>query len=83
MNQYTLPQVWEGVKSQVGYAAKQREVEEFNRSHAWVKRGVAVTPTRWVGPGSRARIGLKALPLPTTFPVYAMKIFVFVFNVYH
>lgn len=47
VNQYTLPQVWEGVKSQVGYAAKQREVEEFNKSHAWVKRGVAVTPTRF------------------------------------
>ena len=46
MNQYTLPQVWDGVKGQVGYAAKQKEVEEFNKSHAWLKRGVAVTPTR-------------------------------------
>lgn len=47
MNQYTLPQVWEGVKKQVDYAAKQQEVEEFNRSHAWLKRGVAMTPTRY------------------------------------
>ncbi len=46
MNQYTLPQVWDGVKEQVDYAAKQKEVEEFNKSHAWLKRGVAVTPTR-------------------------------------
>ncbi len=46
MNQYTLPQVWDGVKGQVDYAAKQKEVEEFNKSHAWLKRGVAVTPTR-------------------------------------
>lgn len=47
VNQYTLPQVWEGVKKQVDYAAKQKEVEEFNRSHAWLKRGVAMTPTRY------------------------------------
>ena len=46
MNQYTLPQVWDGVKGQVDYAAKQKEVEEFNKSHAWLKRGIAVTPTR-------------------------------------
>ena len=46
MTQYTLPQVWDGVKGQVDYAAKQKEVEEFNKSHAWLKRGVAVTPTR-------------------------------------
>ncbi|KAL3141630.1 hypothetical protein ABBQ32_004865 [Trebouxia sp. C0010 RCD-2024] len=47
VNQYTLPQVWEGVKKQADYAAKQREVEEFNRTHAWLKRGVAMTPTRF------------------------------------
>lgn len=47
VNQYTLPQVWDGVKNQVGYAAKQREVEDFNRTHAWLKRGVAMTPTRY------------------------------------
>lgn len=47
VNQYTLPQVWEGVKKQADYAAKQREVEEFNRTHAWLKRGVAMTPTRY------------------------------------
>lgn len=46
VNQYTLPQVWDGVKGQADYAAKQKEVEEFNKSHAWLKRGVAVTPTR-------------------------------------
>lgn len=46
VDQYTLPQVWDGVKQQVDYAAKQKEVEEFNNSHAWVKRGVAMTPTR-------------------------------------
>ncbi len=38
--------MWDGVKGQVGYAAKQKEVEDFNKSHAWLKRGVAVTPTR-------------------------------------
>ena len=46
MNQYTLPKVWDGVKKQVDYAAKQKEVEQFNRNHAWLKRGVAMTPTR-------------------------------------
>ncbi|DBA80138.1 TPA: hypothetical protein ACH3X2_007614 [Trebouxia sp. C0005] len=47
VNQYTLPQVWDGVKRQVDYAAKQKEVEDFNKSHAWLKRGIAVTPTRF------------------------------------
>ena len=44
---YTLPNVWEGVKQQADYAAKAKEVEEFNRRHMWLKRGVAMTPTRW------------------------------------
>ena len=48
VNQYTLPQVWDGVKRQVDYAAKQKEVEDFNKSHAWLKRGIAVTPTRYL-----------------------------------
>ena len=47
VNQYTLPQVWEGVKQQVDYAAKQKEVEDFNRDHVWVKRGAAITCTRY------------------------------------
>ena len=45
---YTLPQVWEGVKQQSDYAAKVKEFEEFNRTHVWTKRGVAMTPTRSV-----------------------------------
>lgn len=43
---YTLPQVWEGVKEQADYAAKVQEVKEFNSNHVWLKRGVAMTPTR-------------------------------------
>lgn len=43
---YTLPNVWEGVKQQVDYATKVKEVEEFNQKHIWTKQGVAMTPTR-------------------------------------
>ena len=64
VNQYTLPQVWEGVKKQVDYAVKQREVEEFNRSHAWLKRGVAMTPTRYTHVKSKCPVLLWQLLTP-------------------
>lgn len=45
---YTLPEVWEGVKQQADYYAKVKAVEDFNRRHIWLKRGIAMTPTRSV-----------------------------------
>ena len=43
---FTLPRVWDGVQRQVGYPARVKAVQDFNRANVWRKRGCAVTPTR-------------------------------------
>jgi len=44
---YTALGVWEMLKKNVDHAAREKAVEEFNASHRWTKRGLAMTPVRY------------------------------------
>ena len=44
--QFTLPRVWEGLKQIADYSSRIALVEEFNRTHAWRKRGLSINPCR-------------------------------------
>lgn len=39
--------IWEMLKKNADYAGKEKAVEEFNSTHKWTKRGLAMTPVRY------------------------------------
>lgn len=43
---YTLPRLWAQLKADSQYTKRQAQVEEFNRSSLWLKRGISITPCR-------------------------------------
>jgi xanthine dehydrogenase molybdopterin-binding subunit B len=46
---YTLPRLWRELLVSSSYQQRLAAVREHNERHAWSKRGIAVTPVRWVG----------------------------------
>lgn len=42
---YTLAQMWNKLKVDAKKAEREKEVEEFNAQHKWLKRGLAMTPS--------------------------------------
>lgn len=42
-----LQTIWRRVRKEAGFAARRRAVERWNRTHARVKRGLAVTPVKF------------------------------------
>lgn len=45
---YTLPLLWQQLLSSSQYSARLSAVQQYNRDHAWSKRGIVVTPVRCV-----------------------------------
>ncbi len=43
---YTLPRLWDQLKSDAQYAKRLAQVNDFNKSSMWLKRGISVTPCR-------------------------------------
>lgn len=43
---YTLPRLWAQLKADSQYTKRQAQVQEFNRSSLWLKRGISITPCR-------------------------------------
>ncbi|KAI9595521.1 xanthine dehydrogenase [Syncephalis fuscata] len=42
-----VPQMWEQLKASSDYAKRREEVDAFNRSSKWKKRGLAMLPTKY------------------------------------
>ena len=45
---YTLPRLWEQLKTDAQYAQRLAQVHKFNESSTWLKRGISITPCRCV-----------------------------------
>ena len=43
---YTLPRLWDQLKTEAQYAKRLAQVNEFNKSSVWLKRGISITPCR-------------------------------------
>uniref|UniRef100_A0A7N0RHR8 xanthine dehydrogenase n=1 Tax=Kalanchoe fedtschenkoi TaxID=63787 RepID=A0A7N0RHR8_KALFE len=43
----TLPRIWEELKSSSQFVKAREEVNQFNRTHRWRKRGLAMIPTKF------------------------------------
>lgn len=39
--------IWHGLKEQAHFEARRSEIDAWNREHAWVKRGLAITPVKF------------------------------------
>eukprot|EP00008_Paramoeba_atlantica_P010151 CAMPEP_0201488286 /NCGR_PEP_ID=MMETSP0151_2-20130828/17867_1 /ASSEMBLY_ACC=CAM_ASM_000257 /TAXON_ID=200890 /ORGANISM="Paramoeba atlantica, Strain 621/1 / CCAP 1560/9" /LENGTH=1295 /DNA_ID=CAMNT_0047873545 /DNA_START=72 /DNA_END=3959 /DNA_ORIENTATION=+ len=44
---YTVPEMWKKMEEKSNYAARRAAVDEFNKSHRWVKRGLSFTSMRY------------------------------------
>jgi xanthine dehydrogenase molybdopterin-binding subunit B len=49
---YTLPAMWNQLKTQARVGEREREVESFNKQHRWLKRGLAMVPVIYQVTGS-------------------------------
>ncbi|GMF37068.1 unnamed protein product [Phytophthora fragariaefolia] len=47
LEQFNLKTLWQHTIDRSGFEAKKAEVEEFNKSNRWKKRGVAILPTKF------------------------------------
>jgi len=47
LEDYHVPMMWEKVKEECNYEAREKEIEEFNKTHTWRKRGIALVPTKF------------------------------------
>ena len=50
---YTLPRLWDQLKADVHYDKRRREVDAFNKSSRWLKRGISITPARSATPQAK------------------------------
>ncbi|BDA47143.1 Xanthine dehydrogenase/oxidase [Coccomyxa sp. Obi] len=44
---FTLPRIWKEIQENVDYRARQKDIANFNKSSAWRKRGMTLTPCRF------------------------------------
>ena len=43
---FTLPRIWKEIQENVDYRTRQKSIADFNKSSAWRKRGMSLTPCR-------------------------------------
>ena len=48
---YTLLRLWDQLKAEAEYAKRLAQVNDFNKSSMWLKRGISITPCRCACPG--------------------------------
>ncbi|KAA6423444.1 MAG: Aldehyde oxidase, partial [Trebouxia sp. A1-2] len=44
---YTLPRLWDQLKTEAQYTKRLAQVNQFNKSSVWLKRGISITPCRF------------------------------------
>jgi len=49
---YTLPSIWNRLKASANWAEREREVQKFNETNTWMKRGLAMIPIIYCNPSS-------------------------------
>jgi len=42
-----IPSIWDRMTSNLNLSQRRRDIDEFNANHKWVKRGAALTPTKF------------------------------------
>ncbi|KAF2762373.1 xanthine dehydrogenase [Pseudovirgaria hyperparasitica] len=47
LKDWFVPLMWDQVKQESDYERREREVEKFNETHKWNKRGLALIPTKF------------------------------------
>jgi len=47
LEDWHVPLMWKQVKESFNYTQKQQEIETFNASHKWQKKGLAIIPTKF------------------------------------
>ncbi|KAJ9656729.1 hypothetical protein H2198_004733 [Neophaeococcomyces mojaviensis] len=47
LEDWHVPLMWKQVWNDFGYEQKRKEVEEFNATHKWQKKGLAIIPTKF------------------------------------
>merc|ERR1719469_817891 len=57
---YGILGVWTSTKEKADFAAKEKAVAEFNASHRWRKRGLSLTPTKFMASGRQQQVLLCA-----------------------
>lgn len=45
---FTLPRIWKEIQQSADYRGRQKDIAEFNKTSAWRKRGITITPCRCV-----------------------------------
>jgi xanthine dehydrogenase/oxidase len=45
---WTVPQMWAQLQSDANYVARKAAVDAYNASNKWTKRGIAISPTKYV-----------------------------------
>ncbi len=43
---FTLPRIWKEIQENIDYRGRQKGIADFNKSSAWRKRGMSLTPCR-------------------------------------
>jgi xanthine dehydrogenase/oxidase len=61
---WTIPTLWEQIQKDADYAARKQAVEKFNQENRWVKRGISLTPVKYMA-------GLDQYQCGATVCVYA------------
>jgi xanthine dehydrogenase/oxidase len=47
LEDFFVPTMWDQVMQESAYAQRRKEIEEFNASHKWQKKGLAIIPTKF------------------------------------
>ena len=47
LQDWHVPLMWRQVIEEADYVARKKEIEEFNKSHKWKKRGISLIPTKF------------------------------------
>ena len=47
LNDWHIPSIYEQVKVSSEYEIRRKEIDEFNETHKWRKRGLSLIPTKF------------------------------------
>ncbi|KAF2463473.1 xanthine dehydrogenase/oxidase [Lindgomyces ingoldianus] len=47
LKDWYVPLMWKQVQEESNYAQRRQDIEEFNKTHKWNKRGLAIIPTKF------------------------------------
>jgi xanthine dehydrogenase molybdopterin-binding subunit B len=45
---FTLPCIWAEIQESADYRGRQVAIADFNKANAWRKRGITITPCRFL-----------------------------------